>query len=284
MRSEDFFEETVRSSGFGFETNIRRFRRELARQLRQGPLDKAPDPEIAVALARLIHDELEAFGTGGGETLDDADVREALPALRTICGRLGVDDPALPFRDFSTFRSYWIRNGASGSGGWQARRDIIGELLNALHDRLVDLESQSLTSSLTDPVSPRGRTGWARVDAEVAELRRHFQSATTPQDYRNVGNDCTIVVEAVSAEAYDAGLHLRPGESAPPVAKTKDRLDRVVEVALPGPENAARRKLVRATIETAQAVKHRTTPSRLDAGIAADATIMLANVIRRLRS
>ena len=284
MRPEDFIEDTVRPSGFGFESTVHRFRREAARQLRQGPLDNAPDVEVAVGLARVIHDELEAFGTGGGEIMDDGDMREALQALRAVCERLGVGDPEVPFRDFTTFRSYWIRNGASGSGGWQARRDILSGVFDALHDRLADLESQSLTSSLTEPVSPRGRTGWTKVDAEVAELRRHFRSATTPQDYRNVGNDCTIVIEAVSAAAYDAQIHLRPGESAPPVAKSKDRLDRVVEVALPGPENAELRKLARATIEAAQAVKHRTTPSRLDAGIAADATIMLANLIRRLRS
>jgi hypothetical protein len=284
MRPEDFIEDTVKPSGFGFDSTVHRFRRELARRLRQGPLDNATDVEVAVGLARLIHDELEAFGTGGGEVLDDADMREALQALRAVCGRLGAGMPDVPFRDFTTFRSYWIRTGASGSGGWQARRDILSGIFDALHDQLADFESQSLTSSLAEAVSPRGRTGWTKVDAEVAELRRHFQTATTPQDYRNVGNDCVIVIEAVSAAAYDLARHLRPNESGPPVARTKDRLDRIVEVELPGPENAELRKLSRATIEAAQAIKHRTTSSRRDAGLAADATIMLANLMRRLRS
>jgi hypothetical protein len=284
MRPEDFIEDTVRPSGFGIDTTVRRFRREVVRRLRQGPLDNAPDVEVAVGLARLIHDELEAFGTGGGEVMDDPDMREALQALRAVCRRLGAADPNVPFRDFTTFRSYWIRTGASGAGGWQARRDIHSGIFDALHDHLADLESQSLTSSLAEAVSPRGRTGWTKVDAEVAELRRHFQIATTPQDYRNVGNDCVIVIEAISAAAYDAARHLRPNESEPPVGKTKDRLDRIVEVELPGPENAELRKLARATIEAAQAIKHRTTPSRRDAGLAADATIMLANLIRRLRT
>ncbi len=188
-----------------------------------------------MGLARLIHDEFEAFGTGGGEVMDDADMREALQALRALCQRLGVGAPDVPFRDFTTFRSYWIRTGASGAGGWQARRDILSGIFDALHDQLADLESRSLTSSLAEAVSPRGRTGWTKVDAEVAELRRHFQTATTPQDYRNVGNDCVIVIEAISAAAYDAARHLRPDASEPPVAKTKDRLDRVVEVELAGP-------------------------------------------------
>src|SRR3954452_9291734 len=226
MRPADFIEETVKPSDFGGETTVRRFRREVARRLRQGPLDNAPDIEVAVGLARLIHDELEAFGTGGGEEMDDADMREALQALRATCGRLGARMPDVPFRDFTTFRSYWIRIGASGSGGWQARRDILSGIFDALHDQLADLESQSLTSSLVEAVSPRGRTGWTKVDAEVAELRRHFQAATTPQDYRNVGNDCVIVIEALSGASYDAARHKQPKESEPPVARTKDRLER----------------------------------------------------------
>ena len=284
MRPEGFIEETVKPSGFGGDTTVHRFRTDVARRLRQGPLHDAPDVEVAVGLARLIHDELEAFGTGGGEEMDDADMREALQALRAVCGRLGAAYPDVPFRDFTTFRSYWTRIGASGAGGWQARRDILSGIFDALHDHLADLESQSLTSSLAEAVSPRGRTGWTKVDAEVAELRRHFQTATTPQDYRNVGNDCVIVIEAISAAAYDVTRHLRHNELEPPVAKTKDRLDRIVEVELPGPENAELRKLARATIEATQALKHRTSPTRRDAGLAADATIMLANLIRRLRS
>jgi hypothetical protein len=42
------------------------------------------------------------------------------------------------------------------------------------------------------------------------------------------------------------------------------------------------RKFARATIELAQAVKHRGTPTRTEAGIVADAVILLANMLRRL--
>jgi hypothetical protein len=61
-------------------------------------------------------------------------------------------------------------------------------------------------------------------------------------------------------------------------------LVRIVEVELPGPENAELRKLARATIEAAQAIMHRTTPGQARCALAADATIMLANLIRRLRT
>jgi len=51
---------------------------------------------------------------------------------------------------------------------------------------------------------------------------------------------------------------------------------------VPGPDNAAIRKLANDTIEMAQHVKHSATPTRREAGVAADAVIQLANILRRL--
>lgn len=283
MRADDFFEDHIDPAddllGLGEPMVTNRLRRDLIRSLRIGPQAEADD-EVAVALARLVHDELESYGTGGGERLGDEDMRDALLALRAVLKRLAVPPLDLPFRDFTTFRSHWLKQGASGS--WQARRDILNDLFGPLHDELADMETRSLERSLADPVSPRGRTGWSRIDAEVAELRRHFGGALTPQDYRNVGNDCTIVMEALSRQLYDPDRHLREGEQEPPVNNTKQRLERFVEDAATGPENAALRKLARAGIEMAQAVKHNPTPDRRSAGVAADATILLANLLRRL--
>jgi hypothetical protein len=42
------------------------------------------------------------------------------------------------------------------------------------------------------------------------------------------------------------------------------------------------RRVVNAVIELAQKVKHNPTPTRQQAGIAADSVIMLANILRRL--
>jgi hypothetical protein len=277
MRPDDFFNDAATDpllldSG-------RRFRRDMLRELRRQPLRDIADAEAAVALARLIHDELEAFGTGGGELLIDEDMREALLALIAVTGRLGLSFDA-PFRNFTTFKSYWLKN--DGYGSWQARRDMLSVIFDDLHDQLADLEFRGLTSTLADPISPRERTGWARVDGEIAELRRHFQIATTAQDYRNVGNDCVIVTEALSGIVYQPETHRREGETEPPVSNTKQRLDRFIEDGLRGPDNAALRKLARAAIEMAQAVKHRTTPTRKEAGIAADTVILLANLLRRI--
>jgi len=280
MRPDQFFTEPEEDPLFGGVTGKRRFRSDLVRELRGGPVDEASDVEAAVGLARLVHDELEIFGTEGSVEMTEANMREALLALREVAGRLGIDDFNPEFRDFSSFKTYWLRNDAYGS--WQARRDLLTDIFEPLHERLTDLETRSLSSTLAEAVSPHGKTGWSQVDAEISELRRHFAAARTAQDHRNIGNDCAILLEAVSRVAYDPERHLREGEEEPAVAQTKQRLSRVVEDRLADPGNAEMRKLARAAIEAAQAVKHNATPDRLSAGLAADAVILVANMLRRL--
>ncbi len=278
MRPDDFFEEGSPDPVFGLGT--RRVKTELLTALRTGPLDGADDIEVAVPLALLIHDNLETYGTSGGQEMSEEDMRLALLTLRAVRDRLGIAEGDIPFRDFSSFRTWWVRNGAHGS--WQGRRDLLNGIFEPLHNRLAQLEQNALASSLADPISSQKRTGWSQVDTEISELRRHFQSARTAQDYRNVGHDCVAVTEALSECVYKPEGHLREGETEPPVANTKQRLDRFVEDAAPGPDNARLRKLARDVIEYAQHVKHSGTPTRREAGIAADAVIQLANMLRRL--
>lgn len=273
MRKGDFFKDELDEFGF----SARRLNGALLEEIRTGT-GLVSDIDAAVPLAHLVHDEFQAFGTDGSITITNDQAREAVSALRTVLRRLGIEfNP--PFIDFDRFRSYWLKKGASGS--WQARRDLLYPLFDPLHELLADLQADSLRSSLASPAGSRSRTGWLGVDEEVVELRRHFQEARTPQDYRNVGNDCVAVLERLSAEAYNSDRHLHSGEDEPPVASTKARLERVIEVELVGPANAELRKLARAAIEQAQAVKHRT-PNRQQAGIAADSVILLVSMFRRL--
>jgi len=81
-----------------------------------------------------------------------------------------------------------------------------------------------------------------------------------------VGLDCVAVSEALSSHVYDPARHLRPGEVEPAVANTKQRLDRFVGDAAPGPDNAALRKVAKSIIELAQHVKHSSTPTRREGG------------------
>ena len=269
---EDFFEDD-------FVSDKRLLNHELLERVRAGVYNDRSDVEVAAALLRLAHDELKAYGTGENQRTDERDIRLILRTSRHLLNRLGVVLD-LPFSDYGTFRSHWMANGAHGN--WQARRDILNEFFEPVHLQLAELENDELGSVLAKPVTSRPGTGWSRVDTEINEMRRHFGSARSAQDYRNVGNDCVAVLERLSEVAFDPELHLKEGEQVPPVANTKDRLGRFVENAASGPANAEIRKVARAAIELAQAIKHQSEPTRRNAGIAADSVILLANLLRRL--
>lgn len=255
----------------------------LLEQVARGPVSSASDIEVAVALARFVHDEYESYGTDAKHHLTDAGSGMVLRALKSVLRRLGITNFDPPFLDFPSFRKYWVANGASGGGGWQARRNILDADFAPLHKVLDEREAGSIASTLAEPISSLQVTGWPRVDEEVSELRRHFEVASTRQDFSNIGNDVVAVLEALSATVYVHEKHKRGDEPEPPVASTKDRLDRYVEVQLAGADNAELRKLARASIEMAQAVKHRrATITRTQAGVAADSAILLANILRRI--
>jgi hypothetical protein len=282
MRPDDFFTQRFTAANpAALETwgTVPEFDHELADRLRQRPLADVDDLYAAMALSQLVHDDLERYGTDGGQRLSDEDLGVALRTLRVVLKRLGITFD-VPFRSFGTFRTYWINHGMSNS--WQARRDYLGSVFDPVHHRLTRLEEERFEAQLADPVSPRGRTGWGKVDNEIRELRRRFSTASTPQDYRAVGSHCVGVLEALSRTVYDPAKHLRPGEQEPPADKTKQRLGRYVEDAIAGRDHAELRGLITKAVEFAQLVKHRETPTRRHAGIAADAVIMLANILRRL--
>lgn len=277
MRENDFFEEAEAADVWARQQEM--LNTDLIERVHAGPLKSATDVEIAVPLARLVHDEYRNRGTENNPRISVHESRAVMAALGAVLKRLGVDFRP-PFFDFDGFYSYWKNN--NGSNSWQARRQMLSELFDPLHEQLADLEAGTVASTLADPVTSHPRTGWTRVDEEITELRRHFQNARTEQDYRNLGNDCVIILERLSEAAYDRARHLLRGEDEPPVASTKNRLERVIEVDLAGSENAALRKLVRAAIEQAQGVKHGATTNRPYAGVAADSVILLTNMLRRI--
>lgn len=280
MRPDEFFiTSQIPDAGGGYREYLNS---DLVRRIEAGPVAEGEDIEVAVALANLLHQELMSFGTDDRQTMSGEESRAALRALNAVIARLGIEDIEIPFRDFGSFRSYWVQKGASGSGGWQKRRNLLAEIFDPLHDRLAVMEQQAMSATLADPISRQKRTGWSAVDTEIGELRRAFQNATTPQQYRAVGLSAVAVLEALSAQVYDPARHLRSDEEEPSVDKTKQRIERFVEDALPGSENTALRRLARPLIEFAHEVKHSSTPSRMEAGIAGDGVIQLAYMLRRI--
>lgn len=277
---DDFFKTQVVDHGDGFPPYEKQLLdRQPLEQLRSGPLRERGDLTVAIALAQLAHQEFESYGTDSSERITDTDAQLVLRALRSCLRRLGID-LSLPWRDLTTFRSHWLRNGCSGS--WQARRDLLESFFEPIHRQLYELEEREFQAELADAVSPHAGTGWQKVDVEMDALRRRFRQATTPQDYRAVGTHCVGVLEAISRTVYDPQTHLLPGEDEPPVDRTKQRIGRYVEVELSGKAHESLRGVVTKTIVLAHEIKHRETPGRREAGVAADAVILLANILRRL--
>ena len=97
MRSSDFFEDVADSGDPWLTTQV--LNEQLVEALRQGPIEQAGDLDAAIGMLDLVQDDLEAFGTGGGERLQNAQMVLALRALEAVCRRLGIT-LELPFRDF----------------------------------------------------------------------------------------------------------------------------------------------------------------------------------------
>lgn len=274
MRVEDFWidDELARSG--------QRFNLDLAQELRRGPAGQYTDLEAAIALGRIALQEFMKAGTDSTQQLTDPESREVVRTLGAIADRLGAPFTP-PFRDFSGFKAYWGSHG--GYGSWAVRRTMVNDIFGGLLEVLEGREDDALRGDLAEPLSASGRTGWTAVDDEIAELRRHFHAAHTQQDYRNIGNDVVAVLEALSEAAYDRDRHLFESETEPPIAQTKNRLARVVEVDSASEASGELTKLAKAIVELAQAVKHNPAGVRVRAAIAANAAIHLADLVRRLQ-
>ncbi|SIJ48664.1 Uncharacterised protein [Mycobacteroides abscessus subsp. abscessus] len=277
MNLDDFFAASTEPDAWGSSTTELRI--DLLRQLRAGAVPGLDDLDVAIALAGLVWDELKAYGTDGATRLNDEQIAVAQRALKATLRRVNIELD-LPWRDFESFKTHWIRNDCSGS--WQARRVLLEEFFGPVQQQLDRLEEAQFRAVNAEAVSPHTKTGWPKVDTELTELRRRFRTAATTQDYRDTGNRAVAVLEAVSRAVYDPAVHVREGETELSPDKTKLRISRYVEDSLAGKDNEAIRGVVVKTIELAHSVKHSTEPTRREAGIAADAVIMLANILRRV--
>jgi hypothetical protein len=168
------------------------------------------------------------------------------------------------------------------AGNYAKRRHYLEIQFEPIEEEILNRSVRAWSDDLVTPVSPRGGTGWEAIDAEISELRQRFAVARTAQDHCAVGTACVRILEHLGEVAFDPAVHLADGAPMPTRGQTKDRFEAVIAHAMPGPENHHVRKLARAVVALAQEVKHSQTPSRRDAGIAADSVIQLANIIRRL--
>lgn len=279
MRIDDFFLEAP-DTGNPWDTQKTEFNSDLLTQLAKGAVPGVNPLEAALALTRLVRQEYESYGTEKANLrTSEEEARAALMTLRIVLKRQGIEFK-LPWRDFSSFHSHWVAEGAYGD--WQARRDIIEKWFRPVQDILEEAEEKQFLGELTEGISPHNELGWADVDDHIAQLRQRFRSASTPVDYKDVGNRCVGVLEALSAHVYDPDVHCPPGSTPPPFDKTDIRIGAYIDQRLPGKSNEELRGLTKKAAAFSHKMKHSPNADRTTTGIAADAVILLANILRRL--
>jgi hypothetical protein len=261
---------------------VQRVNVELLDQLVIAASPQVDDLDVAAPLLALLHDEFRAFGTSGGQWVPEDDIRMASDACSEVMNRLGLVTFDLPFRDYDGFYTFWRQKGAAGAGGWQARRDLLSNIFDPAHDAVRRERMRRRRVTIASGVTPAANLGWPAVDRLVVQIGRRFASARTNDDYKSVGLDCVSLLDTLSRTLYDPATHLRQGEEEPPVDQSKKRLERVVEDATLGASNDDLRKLIKSAIAYAHHVKHQTSPNRQQAGMAADATVLVAHLLRRL--
>ena len=281
MDYEDFFESSINHTinSWNLSQSDKKIRFDLVRNLKRGAIPGDDSLTTALALTRIVWEEYEAYGTDSSQSSSNEESRELLRTLILVLHRQGIN-LQLPWRDFSSFRSYWIAN--DGRGSWQARRNMIAQYFEPVRSELEDLEERTYANQLAAPVSPRDRLGWTTIDQQIEQLRYRFRTASTTVDYKDVGNRCVGVLEELSRTLYRPEIHCAPDEKPPAVDKTGIRIGAYIDRRLKGPGNEELRGLVKKTSALSHKIKHSPTADRATAGIAADAVIMLANILRRL--
>lgn len=172
MSPEDFFVD-------GDVLGQRFLDRELLDEIVSGENIHNSDVEVGVALLRLAHDELEAYGTDGRQRTSEEDIGLILHACRLLLKRIGTSfDP--PFRDFRTFKSHWLANEAYGS--WQARRNILNDLFEPAHRELAQREttrSCPCWRDLSQLVQVQVGRGWMRRSMSYGATSRRLAALRT---------------------------------------------------------------------------------------------------------
>jgi hypothetical protein len=181
------------------------------------------------------------------------------------------------------------------------QHDSLGSLVKAnagiermgplLRDGIVNEPFEPLLEALDSPrerqlLEPVGLplTNWEKVDVEVEQLRRDAAGAATGHDRAAVGRLCREVFVSLAEAAYDESTDgpLPAREKGGGGGTVKTRLEAVIASEAEGSGLAELRGLLRKTLDLANSIQHRKSPSDAEILVCADATILVASALRRL--
>ena len=152
---------------------------------------------------------------------------------------------ALPFRDFTRFRSNWTRNDAHGS--WQARRDIIEGLLEPPRRRLAALESAAR------PELPEASIASLRDPAAIQEQLNRVQRVLFEDPPAAIGSAKELIESTAKTVLRERGLPVNEKDDVPALAtQAQIALGLHPSSVTPGPDSSdAVKKILGAMITTA---------------------------------
>jgi hypothetical protein len=122
----------------------------LLTTLISSPDPRWPDVEAAIVLCEQVSDDLRTVATSGHCVFNDVEISVAIRAVKATVSRVGLT-LEVPFRDYQTFKRHWERKGATGSGSWALRRQMVDDIFEATLSRLYDIRDKGPAAVLVAP-------------------------------------------------------------------------------------------------------------------------------------
>jgi hypothetical protein len=118
----------------------------------------------------------------------------------------------VPFRDFTRFRSYWLKNGCHNS--WQARRDILEKLFEPTRAKLVQTEARPLDARL-----PAESLADLKDASAILEHLQRIQRAIVTDPAQVIGSAKELIESTAKVVLIELGLPADDKADVPALVK-----------------------------------------------------------------
>lgn len=222
------------------------------------------DADLIQAIDQL-RNTMISVATGGPRIVDVNDEYQHNYAIvAAALSRRGIENPIL-------YGSLWDWYGRWSSGDlptYRSRRELVGELINPLLNRL-----------RTGRVEDFEPTGWARVDRTVGELRDRLASAGAEEQFQAVGLLCREALISVAQAVFVPDRHPTLDGVAASSTDAKRMLEAYIAVQLGGAVNEYARKHARSALDFSVNLQHKRTATFRDAAMCVEATTAIVNTV-----
>jgi hypothetical protein len=210
-----------------------------------------------------------AVATGGPRINEvNPEYETSRQKIKRALDKLSAADPN-PYSDLWSWYGKW----SDGSlPTYQSRRRYIADLYKPLLDALKD-------ATRVNTVQPSDPTGWARVDRSVEKIIKTLETAKNEEDFQAVALLCREAIISLAQAVYDPEKHESLDGVKPSPTDAKRMLENFIAEALKGDSHDYQRKFAKAAFDLAVNLQHRRTAVFRDAGLCAEATRSVINVI-----